>query len=104
MANFCYSRITGTRIIWANKGDSGVCFPIKHGNLNTYLFVLPSEILLNERKRNGGRKGRKEGGRENEGGRRIDNRAKGGNTFLEDRKQMKYFKRAENQVLTEGLP
>lgn len=62
------------RIIWANKGDSGVCFPIKHGKLNTRLFVLPSEILLNERKRNRGRKVRKEGGRENEGGRRrIDN-------------------------------
>lgn len=34
--------------------------------MNTRLFVLPSEILLNERKRNRGRKGKKEGGRERE--------------------------------------
>lgn len=41
--------ITGKRIIWSNKGDSGVCLPVKHGKLNICLFVLPSEILLNER-------------------------------------------------------
>lgn len=44
MANFCYSRSdNGTRIIWFNKGDSEVGLPIKHGKLNTCLFVLASE-------------------------------------------------------------
>lgn len=65
MANFAVLQvITGTRIIWINKGDSGVGHPIKHEKLNTCFFMLPCELLLNERKRKGGRGGK--GGREKE--------------------------------------
>lgn len=63
MANFAVLQvITGTRIIWINKGDSGVGHLIKHDKLNTCFFVLPCEILLNERKRKGGREREREGG------------------------------------------
>ena len=57
---------TGTRIIWINKGDSGVGHPIKHDKLNTCFFVLPCAIPLNERKRKRGREGKREGGRKKE--------------------------------------
>ena len=68
-------------IMWLEKGDSAVGLPVKHEKLNTCLFVVPSEIL-NEGKRKGKkegekgrgkRKGKKEG---REGGKKEFPRAK----------------------------
>lgn len=75
------------RIIWLNKGDSGVGLAVKCGKLNTCFFVVPSEILLNERKRKGGRGEKREL-----------------HKLLENRRQMEEFKGAEYQVLQEGTP